>query len=238
MSCFDEYYDDEYYEPSKIEQAYQEFLEKAKECVKEDLAQQIKKVKEDKNYVYNKDEELTVKERELNQRELEINKKYDNLDKYKEDIVLDWLTQNGLDLTPGQKVYVIDNKYIKHTCPNCNGSGKISVKDINNKNYEMRCPNCNSGNIEEIRYLVKEMYVCNVSINVEISKTTDWKKSTQLFVRGGFRNPYSSWDYYGVELSTAPDNSGSSRYNRQSIYLTKEECQKAADKKQKKRRKE
>lgn len=155
----------------------------------------------------------------------------------KEDIILDWLTQNGLDLTPGQKVYVIDNKCVKHTCPNCNGSGKLSVKDMNNNNYEIRCPNCNLGNIEENIYLVKKMYVCNVSINVEISKTTDWKKSTQLFVRGGFKNPYAWWDYSGVELSTTPDTFGSSRYNRQSIYLTKEECQKAVDERQKKEKK-
>lgn len=43
----DYYYDVECYEPSKIEQAYQEFLEKAKDCMKEDLVQQVKKVEKD-----------------------------------------------------------------------------------------------------------------------------------------------------------------------------------------------
>lgn len=32
---YGDYYDEEYYEPSKIEQAYQEFLDKAKELIKE-----------------------------------------------------------------------------------------------------------------------------------------------------------------------------------------------------------
>lgn len=79
-----DYYDEEYYEPSRIEQAYQEFLDKAKECMKDDLAQQAKKVEEDKNLVYNREEELAVKERELNERERQINKRYEEIDSYQE----------------------------------------------------------------------------------------------------------------------------------------------------------
>ena len=84
---YDDYYNGEYYEPSRIEQAYQEFLDKAKECMKDDLAQQVKKVEEDKNRVHNREEELVVKERELNEREYQINKKYEEIDSYQDKVI-------------------------------------------------------------------------------------------------------------------------------------------------------
>lgn len=119
---YGDYYDEEYYEPSKIEQAYQEFLDKAKECMKDDLARQAKKVEEDKNRVYNREEELAIKERELNERENiylteeecqkaidEKVKRYKVLSKHPNDEFID--LQVGVKLDSHQVVRFLNESY-------------------------------------------------------------------------------------------------------------------------------
>lgn len=175
---YNDYYDDECYEPSKIEQAYQEFLDKAKECMKDDLTQQAKKVEEDKNRVYNQEEELAVKERELNEREYQINKKYEEIDNYQDKVIADWLSKFGVDLEVGQKVYTIGWKYVVYDCPKCNGSGKIKATTEQGEQIEVTCPECGkyrrNGKKEKEEYFIQTRYVGRIGINISIGKKDDY----------------------------------------------------------------
>lgn len=240
MSCFDEYYDSEYYEPSKIEQAYQEFLGKAKECVKEDLAQQVKKVEEDKNRVDNREEELAVKERELNEREYQINKKYEEIDSYQDKVIADWLSRFGVDLTPGQKVYTIGWKSVVYDCPKCNGVGKIKATTEQGEQIEVTCPECGkyrrNGKKEKDEYFIQTRYVYKVGIKISIGKKDDYKYPISITMRGGFTREDSYYEYDDVWLVETPGSYDYRTASRKDIYLTEEECQKAVDKKQKEKK--
>lgn len=234
---YDDYYDEEYYEPSKIEQAYQEFLDKAKECMKEDLSQQAKKVEEDKNRVSNREEELAVKERELNEREYQINKKYEDIDNYQDKVIYDWLSKFGVDLTPGQKVYTIGRKYVVYDCPKCNGTGKIKVTTEQGEQIEITCPECGkyyrSGKKEKDEYFIQTRYVDRIGIKISIGKKDDYKYPISITMKGGFKREDSYYEYDDVWLVEKLGSYDYRTVSRKDIYLTEEECQKAIDKKMK-----
>lgn len=187
---YGDYYDEEYYEPSKIEQAYQEFLDKAKECMKEDLAQQAKQIEEDKNRVSNREEELAVKERELNEREYQINKKYEEIDSYQDKVIADWLSKYGVDLEVGQKVYTIVSNNESYECPRCGGTGKIKVTTEKGEQIEVNCPDCVSnypkGKLYRKIYSIKPKYIYNVAIIISKSKSENYKHSIKVSMQGGF----------------------------------------------------
>lgn len=236
-SEYGDYYDDECYEPSKIEQAYQEFLDKTKECMKEDLAQQVKKVEEDKNRVYNREEELAVKERELNEREYQINKKYDEIDKYQDKVIYNWLSKFGVDLTPGQKVYTIGWKRVVYDCPKCNGTGKIKATTEQGEQIEVTCPECGayhrSGKKEKDEYFIQTRYVYKIGIKIIIGEKDDYSHPISIKMKGGFAREDSYYEYDDVWLVETLGSYDYRTASRKDIYLTEEECQKAIDKKQK-----
>lgn len=231
---YDDYYDEEYYESTKIEQAYQEFLDKAKECMKEDLAQQAKKVEEDKNRVSNREEELAVKERELNEREHQIDKKYEEIDSYQDKVIYDWLSKFGVDLKPGQKVYTIDKKCVEYDCPRCNGAGKINVTTEQGEQMKITCPECGkyykSGKKRKYEYFIQTRYVYSVDIYISIQRMNNRKHPIEITMHGGHKKE----DYYGYDDILLVEKLGSCDYraaSREDIYLTEEECQKAIDEK-------
>lgn len=236
-SEYGDYYDDEYYEPSKIEQVYQEFLNKATECMKEDLAQQVKKVEEDKNRVSNREEELAVKERELNEREYQINKKYEEIDKYQDKVIYDWLSNFGVDLTPGQKIYTIGWKWVEYDCPKCNGTGKIKATTEQGEQIEVTCPECSkyrrSGKKEKEEYFIQTRYVDRIGIKISIGKKDDYKYPISITMKGGFKREDSYYEYDDVWLVEKLGSYDYRTASRKDVYLTEEECQKAIDEKQK-----
>lgn len=234
---YDDYYDEEYYEPSKIEQAYQEFLDRAKECMKEDLAQKAKQVEEDKNHVSNREEELAVKERELNEREYQINKKYEEIDSYQDKVIADWLSKYGVDLELGQKVYTIGWKCTVYDCPKCNGTGKIKATTEQGEQIEVTCPECGkchrSGKKEKDEYFIQTRYVYKIDIKISIGKKDDYKYPISISMKGGFKREDSYYEYDDVWLVEKPGSYDYRTASRKNIYLTEEECQKAIDKKMK-----
>ena len=235
---YDDYYDEEYYESSKIEQAYQEFLDKTKECMKDDLAQQAKKVEEDKNRVYNREEELAVKERELNERERQIDKKYEEIDNYQDKVIADWLSKFGVDLKVGQKVYTIGWKFTVYDCPRCNGTGKIKVTTEQGEQIEITCPECGkyrrNGKKEKEEYFIQTRYVDRIGIKISIGEKDDYKYPISISMKGGFKRENSYYEYDDVWLVEKPGSYDYRTASRKDIYLTEEECQKAIDEKIKK----
>lgn len=230
-SYLDGYYDEDYYEPSKIEQAYLEFLEKTKECVKEDFAQLIKQTKENSNYNYNEAKRLVIKENELDQREREIDEKYNNLEKHKDNLIAEWLSQYGLDLKIGQKVYIAKENIEWEECTKCKGTGKIKVKSEDTTEYEIDCPDCkkycNKGKKKKIYYTVQPMYVVNVSVDLKLMKGASWKDSLKIIGSGRYCFEFT---YYSIELNEKENLDYNNRYyNRKNIYITEEECLKAID---------
>lgn len=175
--------------------------------MKEDLAQQVKKVEEDKNRASNREEELAVKERELNEREYQINKKYEEIDKYQDKVIYDWLSNFGVDLTPGQKVYTIGWKWVEYDCPKCTGTGKIKATTEQGEQIEVTCPECSkyrrSGKKEKEEYFIQTRYVDRIGIEISIGKKDDYKHPISITMKG-------SYDY-----RTA---------SRKDVYLTEEEC--------------
>lgn len=215
---WEEYND--YYEPSGIEQAFNEFIEQAKATAKEELSSQIKKVEEDRNYYYNKNEELAVKERELEKRENELENKKDN-------IIFDWLKSNGLTLKPNQEVWAITSEITYQKCPRCNGTGKIKVTDANGDELPIDCPDCSYGKKRIETYVATKMYVNSIDVYFTIFKDRNtWDDNDIKIVSTG--GHYIDWERYKVRLSKVKNSCLDEKYfNVENIFLTKEDCEKA-----------
>ena len=225
----EEYYD--YYEQSELDKVYDEFLEKVNQCAKKDLAQIVKSTEEERNRLYNKDEELSLKE-------IEINKKYENIEKYKGNLIAEWLAKYGLDLKPGQKVYVVGKDTTTYDCPRCKGKGKIDIETKDGEFLTIDCPCCDlssrKGKLVKNKYYVKPMYVVNVCVRLGLSLNDDYAKSTKISIRGDLYDNDYSWNYYEIALSQDGKDYSTRIYSRKDIYLSEDECKEAVEEKQQK----
>ena len=225
----EEYYD--YYEESELEKAYDEFLEKVRQCAKKDLDEKIKWIEEEGNRLYNKDEELSLKENE-------INKKYEDIEKHKGNLIAEWLAEYGLDLKPAQKVYVVGTDTTAYDCPRCKGKGKIDIETKDGEFLTVNCPCCDpssrKGKLIKNKYYVKPMYVVDVQVRLGLRLNDDYQKSTKISIRGDLYDSDYSWNYYSVELSQDGKDYATRTYSRKDIYLSEDECKKAVEEKQQK----
>lgn len=231
MSYFDDY--EAYIEPSELDTLTDEYLEKVKEHFKDRFKEQIKLVDEQAKKNTENMKILGVRELTLNMRETEINQKYEDLEKHKGNLLFEWLSQYGLDLNPGQKVYTIKENTEWEDCPKCKGTGKIKVKSEDGIDYDMDCPDClhnyRTGKKRKTTYSVQPMYVVNVSIKLGLKRESYSKDMLKAFVYGEHEYEYTPCS---IELNKKENcDYDSEYYNRKNIYLTEEDCKKALEEK-------
>lgn len=98
----------------------------------------------------------------------EIDDAKNTLNKYKEDVTMNYIKELGLlPYKPGQKVYVVGWEEIKDgPCPRCNGKSKLFI-EVDGLKYETGCPNCNPknenysflGKLSHKEYFIKEAII-------------------------------------------------------------------------------
>lgn len=160
-------YENYYNEPSEVDDLFNEYSEKLKTMLKNEVVENAKK------YDINKDEVKTMMsvanglkeeyERKLEEFDNQINNKameYHN--KWLEKLL-------GSDLKIGDTVYkIISNGSTKLQCPYCN-KGKIEV-NLKDKTEEVQCPICNGWSPSLQKYTFKKTKIINMKITLNTSE--------------------------------------------------------------------
>ena len=163
---FEDYYDS--YEPTAIEGAYQEFVDKASTLLKDEVKQKIEESKKVLGEANKIKSEYFDKKREY---EKLIGNQEKEIEKQIEQSKDEWVKNKGLNLDVGQIVWVIrknDFPLKEIVCPHCNGKHNIE-KIIDGRIFKSGCDICNwDGKICLYKYEVEQTNI--TSINIEISK--------------------------------------------------------------------
>lgn len=186
---FEDYYDS--CEPTAIESAYQEFVEKAKMLLKDEVKQKIgesKKVLEEANKIRN---EYYDKKREY---EKLIENQEGEIKKQVEKLKNEWIESLNLDLDVGQTVWTVgefDTDSI--ICPHCKGKHS-TVKIINGKENTSLCKFCSyDGRIYKKTYNIRQCKICCIEVRLLKRNNNVWEeddsknienKITCIYVKG------------------------------------------------------
>ena len=168
--------------------------------------------------LYYKEQKLQEQEDELTQRESKINEK---INEKSNEVISQMLAKFGLDLKPGQKVYVIHRDYDYSICPHCNEK-KMIEKIIDGVTWQTKCPDCNgNGGKYDYRYQITYGTVSDISVNLY------WNvRSEELKKKYNYSSDYDIWLNL---VSGNPFKESSKSFDRKDIYLTEEEAQKALE---------
>jgi len=195
------------------EEAKKHFLSSFKDYI-ESVKTRDEELKELRQRLYYKEQKLREQENELAQRESKISEKNN-------EIISQMLTKFGLDLKPGQKVYVIYRNTEYSTCPRCNGS-KTFEKVIDGLTYKAECPECKgAGNNFKYSYQITSGTVSDISVRLY------WNVRSQELLK---KYDYTSeWKIWLNLVRGNPFKEDSKSFDRKDIYLTEEEAQKALE---------
>lgn len=231
------YYDYDYEtEPNfpEAEEIINESIDKFKEFlrgefVNEYKAIQLAKENNDRTLknLQEKSNSLTKKENELKQREEELAKSEEV--QYQK-LKAEWFTELGLAFDIGSTVYYIKDVTKLVTCPTCNGTKKVRATITRGDNtlseLEINCPTCTSyyGRVQgDKEFEVVEATV--IQIDAHISKM----KSGNIVVE------HTNNSFELITRVWVEDKKGHETHYFKgcNLYKTKEECQKAIERKMK-----
>ena len=208
-------------EKSELDEILDKYTEEAKEHFLESFKNYIEDMKNKESELKIRENTLYEKERNLLEYEDELGEREDKLSERSNKIISQMLTKFGLDLKPGQKVYVVYTHTDYSTCPRCNGS-KTFEKVIDGLTYKAECPECRGfGKNFKYSYEITSGTVSDISVKLywnvrsqELRKSYDCDSSYNIWLNLVSRNPFKE---------------DSKSFRREDIYLTEEEAQKALE---------
>lgn len=217
MSEFD-YYEQEHYEPSALEQLEIEFSEKAKALLNEDFKNYVASIKEREESLELQRSKLSKERLSLNEEHQKLVKEKDNFETHKNQVISAMLSKFGLNLVPNQRVYVIERiseSHILPTCPHCQSTGKLN-KIIDGIEYVAPC-SCKGRKLSyTYTYAV---HAGNVS-DVRVSLYWDTRKQTLENYRDSYGWESKETYVYVNNLPCGLDTG----YTLEEVFLTKEDA--------------
>jgi hypothetical protein len=162
---------EEYYDMSKIEEAYQEFIDKVNSLVSDDLKAAQSNIYAEKEKINQEKQNIKIKNSELSIRESDVSKREKEFETNKIKYIKEYLSQHfGFDLKVGQKVWIIDRRYDYIKCPKCNGEKTFSVEK-DGFTYTRPCENCKgNGKIDTYKYNIIQDFITQISIRFNFTE--------------------------------------------------------------------
>ena len=217
MSEFD-YYEQEHYEPSALEQLEIEFSNKAKALLNEDFKNYVASIKAQEEDLKLQRSELSKERLGLNEERQKLVKEQDNFETHKNQTISAMLSKFGLNLVPNQRVYVLERRTESHalpTCPHCQSTGKLN-KIIDGIEYVAPC-SCKG---QKLYYT--HTYVVHAGNVSDVRASLYWNTQKQTLENYSY---HDGWESKGttVYVNNLPYPLDS-RYELEEIFLTKEDA--------------
>lgn len=215
-------YDDyEDYYGSELNALTDEYLEKVKNCFKDDVKNLVLDIKAQQKR--NEEESKALLDRELAVQKLE--KEIASLQDKKDEIILEFMKQYGLDLQIGQQVYVIKQSSERIRCNTCHDTRKIKIQ-VADKEFEINCPDCKGYQKTKATYDIVSKYVVGIEVKFKIQKD-NYNYPQKIKIQGVL-----DFDKLKLETVILGDSSDKkdycgSHYNRKDVYLTKDDAENA-----------
>ena len=165
---WDEYYD-MYNEPSELDMIVEEALDKIQENVKEVMRLKLEKLAKLDEDIDEKSKELSTLKYKLSMAQMELSKVAKKTEELEDKIparYVDRFIHNAIgNFAPGDKVWVVKEKYDSIKCDMCDGIGKVRIVNLNND--EIACPGCyGRGTTSKSYYVVEEDKVNDIYLKL------------------------------------------------------------------------
>lgn len=165
---WDEYYD-MYNEPSELDIIVNEALDKIQENVKEAIKVKLEKLAKLDEDIDEKSKELSTLKYKLSMTQMELSKVARKTEELEDKIparYVDRFIHNAIgNFAPGDKVWVVKERYDSIKCDMCDGIGKVRIVNLNND--EIACPGCyGRGTTSKSYYVVEEDKVNDIYLKL------------------------------------------------------------------------
>lgn len=224
--------DTEYFEPHELEVILDEYKEKCKAILIQEVCQEIEKLKQENGEYKDRNLKLTEQIGNIHKLKSEFEK---NKNKVIQDAITEYQRTALSGLRCGDTIWMIKTEDTTAKCPHCNGRHKIAINVVGVKK-DVDCPHCSYGGV-----ITTDKTFTPIPRVISEIKTSIWNenKTFRRFIyckeiknmENKCSDEFMYDDEYGSCKDANEDNYNHGNFICRDFYLYEEECMEACKEK-------
>lgn len=232
MYGYENYYDEQMYEPTPLDELFVEYREKCKTILLSSVQNEINAIRNENSMLKVKNEEYKKRENEISRKEIDLKYKEDNLKREVEHEFYQTNIENLLTqyIEESEVWFAVKTGFPKEKCPLCNAERKLIAEFPNG---EMTIKDCECSK-NDYKY-IPEMATLNMITFTR--KNSRYQSDRKYYLSRTYspnnRNDYDDYEYreFGIQYVVKEFNEDTINlrsglnYGKKIGFTSKEQCQ-------------